>query len=115
MKKPCKNPCPECPYAKKSIPGYFGGLDPREYAQAIGQDTVIACHTRSKYDTNGHVKMDDVVVCTGHIVAQIKSCKQTIHPVGKLAHEQIRAQSNFEQLKTEMLGLDFWSHHKIEF
>ena len=115
MKQPCKNPCPSCPYTKKAAKGYFGGNNPEEYARAIHQDTVIACHTRTKYNekTGYPDSEDDVVICTGHIVSQIKACKSTIHSDGKKARDQIMTQDNFEELKEQSLAFDFKQYHGI--
>ena len=87
MKQPCKNPCPSCPYTKNAVKGYFGGHDPSEYANAIHQDTVIACHSRTKHDKETKLPNsdNDVTICTGHIVSQIKSCKSSQHPEGMKA------------------------------
>lgn len=115
MKKPCKYPCPSCPFTNKADKGYFGGNNPEEYAQSIHQDTVVACHTRTKHnEATGLPNSDnDIVICTGHIVSQIKACKNTIHPEGKKAKEQIMAQDNFENLKEKALAFDFKQYHGI--
>lgn len=115
IRKPCKNPCPSCPYRKESLKGYFGGQDPQEYADAIHQDTVIACHSRTKHnkETGMPETLDDVVVYTGHIVAQINVCKSTMHPDGQKARQQILEQDNIDELKQSVLGFDFKSHHGI--
>lgn len=116
IRKPCKNPCPTCPYRKDSAKGYFGGHDPKEYADAIHQDTIIACHSRTKHDkeTGLPATYSDVTVCTGHIVSQIKVCKSTMHPDGKIAREILLEQDNIDELKENALGFDFKSHHGIQ-
>ena len=115
IRQPCKNPCPTCPYTKKALSGDFGGNDPEEYANAIHQDTVIACHSRTKHDQTTLLpkSTSDVTICTGHIVAQIKVCKQSRHPDGLKAQETVRNNSNFEELKENALGFDFKSHHGL--
>ncbi len=115
IKKPCKNPCVSCPYTKNSKSGYFGGHDPIEYSLAIHQDTVIACHTRTKHDSESGLPLsnNDVTICTGHIVSQIKVCKSTKHPDGKLSQDFVRDLDNFEKLKDNALGFDFNKHHNI--
>ena len=116
IRKPCKNPCPTCPYTKNAIKGYFGGQNSDVYANAINQDTVIACHSRTKHDkmTSLPNSLDDVTICTGHIVSQIKSCKSSQHPDGKKAQEQLRNADNFEELKENALAFDFRTYHGID-
>lgn len=116
VRQPCKNPCPSCPYTKDAVPGYFGGHDGNDYADAISQDTVIACHTRTKHDeSTGLPKShDDIVICTGHIVSQIKSCKSTRHTDGAQAHEMVRELENFEDLKENALAFDFKPFHNLK-
>lgn len=115
MRKPCKNPCPSCPYTKNAIKGDFGGNDPEEYAQAIHLDTVVACHSRTKHnEITGEASSDgDITICTGHIVSQIKSCKSSRHPEGIKAHALVRSFPNLDKLKDNALAFDFKSFHNI--
>ena len=113
IRKPCAKPCPACPYTVDSAEGYFAGNDADEYLVALSRDTVIACHTRSHYDDTGMVNI--AVVCTGHIVAQIKSCKRpNHHPEAEAAHTQIQGQANLEALKEKSLSIfNFSKHHNL--
>lgn len=109
--KYCKKPCKECAYIKGSLPGWFGDNDPMLYADALHQDTVVPCHMKSKFDANGDVT--DVVMCTGHLFAQKKACKRSLHPqVIKVWQDQEFA-AMYEQMKDKGLGLDFYEYHKI--
>lgn len=116
FKKPCKNPCPECPYKKNSPKGYFGGQDPLEYANAIHQDTIIPCHSRTKYNENTEMPTfnSDIVPCTGHLVAQIKVCKRQKNEDAANAQDYVRNLENIEELKQNILGFDFKKHHEID-
>lgn len=115
MKKPCKKPCLSCPFTKNSDKGYFGGNDPLEYANALHQDTVIACHSRTKHNKKTGLpdSYSDITICTGHIVSQIKIFKSSIHEEGSKAQQQIRSSDNFEELKENALGFDFKKYHGI--
>ena len=114
IKKPCKNPCPECPYRNNSVKGYFGEEEPEIYSDAIHKDTVVACHTKTKHSKSGVAeKTGDVVICTGHIVAQIKTCKSNRSEFGAMAHEHVKSQDNLEKLKEQVLGFDFKEYHGI--
>ena len=108
--KHCKKPCAECPYMKKSMPGYFGDNDPTEYQVAIHRDTVVACHTTSKYDVNG---VTTPVVCRGHLLAQKKVCKQIRHEDAVDVAKSEAFQEQYDELKDEVLGFDFAEHHRI--
>ena len=84
----------------------------QDYKKALHHDTIIACHSRSKYDEEETVI--EAVVCTGHIVAQINSCKRpnALHKEMYDAHQQIRKQDNFEELKSNTLSaFNFDKHH----
>lgn len=109
--KHCKKPCSECPYMKKSEPGYFGGNDPGEYQVAIHRDTVVACHTTSTYDHNEDV--ETAVVCRGHLLAQKKVCKQIRHEEAVDVAQSEAFQEQYDELKDEVLGFDFAEHHRI--
>jgi hypothetical protein len=116
LKQPCKNPCPSCPYTKSAVSGYFGGEDGNVYSDAIHQDTIIACHSRTKHneETGLPKSYNDVSICTGHIVSQIKSCKNSMHPDGVKAHILVRSLSNFQELKDNALAFDFKVFHKLK-
>jgi len=110
--KHCKKPCPECPYMKTSMPGYFGGNDPKEYALAIHLDTVVACHMKSSFGEDERVT--DVTICAGHLFAQKKAAKRTVHPDAIEAWADQDFQQTYEEMKDDVLGLDFYTHHKID-
>jgi len=116
MRQPCKNPCSTCPYTKNALKGYFGGNDPQEYADAIHRDTIVACHSRTKHDeiTQEAKSEGDITICTGHIVSQIKVCKNPQHPEGKKAHDFVRSFTNLEELKDNALAFDFKAFHGIQ-
>jgi hypothetical protein len=115
MKQPCKIPCPSCPYTNKALKGYFGEQDPSVYANAIRQDTVIACHSRTVHNPEtGLPDFDDnITICTGHIVSQIKTCKSNMHPDGAKAHKFITSLDNFDELIENALAFDFNSYHNL--
>lgn len=110
----CKKPCKECPYRTDSLPGYFGGQNPAEYAAAIHMEIVVACHTRSKY-TDGLAST--VVPCTGHVLSQIKSCKSPNRNSELIAlHNQVRQMpdKDVEAMSSNILeSFKFREHHDI--
>ena len=104
IKQPCKNPCPECAYRKDSMPGYFGGNDKAIYRNALFEETIVPCHTRSG---------DDTIPCTGHILAQINSCKSPkINQAAIEAHAFLRSQPDHDEQKGKVLSqFTFDAHH----
>lgn len=110
--KRCKTPCKECPYMKKSIPGYFGGHNPKAYAEALHIDTVVACHTKSKFDNDGD--LTDMTMCIGHVLSQRKACKRSYHPDILEAWADPKVNALYEAKYDDILGLDFYEHHKVE-
>lgn len=112
----CSKPCRECPYRKNSAPGYFGGHSPSEYRGFISQDTIVACHLRSKFDDDGLLIESSMKPCTGHILAQVKSCKlPSLNKDLIEFHRQMRERPDFEELKANSLSIfDFNKHHGIE-
>jgi hypothetical protein len=46
MKLRHTKPCRECPWRKRSAPGWLGGHDPEFYTDAVADNEVPACHLR---------------------------------------------------------------------
>ena len=111
--KLCNNPCIECPYLKGSMPGYFGGNDPQEYAHALHADTIVPCHMRSTYDDDEEVS--EVTICVGHLMAQKKVCKSNSHPEAVKALKSTKFKAMFKKHKADVLGFDFYEHHGVEY
>lgn len=43
-KKQHKRPCSDCPWSKKSLPGWLGGLSAEEWLQVAHGDSPVPCH-----------------------------------------------------------------------
>lgn len=109
----CNKPCPECPYQKKAIPGYFGDNDGMIYRRAINQENIIPCHMRSKHDDNGDPTK--VIPCTGLIVSMIKSCRAPMNPQLKKLETDMRARDDIDALKaTALASWEFSAFHKLD-
>lgn len=107
-----RRPCKECPYMKRSMPGYFGGQDPLIYAEAMHQDTIIPCHMRSEYHDGGDVQV--VTPCTGHLMSQKKVCKGSLHEVALEYLRDPRFYELYNELYDEVLGFRFYDHHGLD-
>lgn len=110
------NPCKECPFRKDSMKGYFGGNDPVDYRSAISDESLLPCHTRSKYNKEtGFVIRSEIVPCVGRIMAQMNSCKRPSSLGLKAEHDLFRAQHTDNSLAKEreqILSIFDWdSHH----
>lgn len=109
----CKSPCPECPYQKTAMPGYFGPNDGLIYRRAINQEAIVPCHTRTKHDKKG----DPVRIspCTGLVISMIKSCRSPINPELKAIETALRARSDIEALKSSAIpSWEFSTFHKLD-
>lgn len=105
----CNQPCKECPYTTNSLPGYFGGNDPLEYAAASHRDVVAPCHVRSKYDENGMVK-ENFSPCVGLALAQMVNCKSPRNnPEMQKLHEKLRDEPRIGIMNTTQ----FLEHHEL--
>ena len=49
MKFDKTTPCNECPFRKKSIPGWLGGGDPTDFVQDTMNDALMPCHTDKNF------------------------------------------------------------------
>jgi hypothetical protein len=48
-----KSPCSDCPWARKSIPGWLGNMTADEWLQAAHGEALIDCHTISNQQCAG--------------------------------------------------------------
>lgn len=60
-------PCPDCPWSRESLPGWLGGLAPREWILIAHGDGVIECHTTDKQ-------------CAGAAIYRANVCKHPRDP-----------------------------------
>jgi hypothetical protein len=110
-RKPCKKPCPECPYLNTSKPGYFGGHEATEYSKALHSDGLVACHTKSKFDESELVT--EVQPCAGHLMSQKLICKVNTDLDAIRFNEDIESSNFKEEFKGKLLGFDFYKYHSI--
>lgn len=48
--KPCKtqhkSPCSDCPFARKSLAGWLGGINAHEWMRIVRGEAIVQCHTK---------------------------------------------------------------------
>ena len=112
MKKPCKKPCPSCPYLDTSIPGYFGDNDGSTYAKLLHADQINPCHSRNPANADG--MLVTIIPCTGHLLAQRKACKKNDNPEAIQLNQELDESGIADEFSDKALGLNFYQHHGIQ-
>jgi hypothetical protein len=82
MKSPKKNPCSECPFRRKSLPGYLGRATPESFLAAAHSGAVsMPCHSEVDYERDDWEEQQTRVhQCTGHAIYLSNTCKQSESP-----------------------------------
>jgi hypothetical protein len=57
-----KQPCSDCPFSRKSLPGWLGSMNADEWVQAVHGEALIDCHTTDKQ-------------CAGAAIYRANNCK----------------------------------------
>lgn len=69
----CRKPCRECPYRKKSLPGYMGGNSVELYHSFLkNNESYVPCHMTQDTANEDY--------CVGRILVRINDCKSAISP-----------------------------------
>lgn len=78
MKLRHKTPCNECPFRRKSLPGYLGNATPEEFLGATLNDTPMPCHKTVDYTKKTWRKSlgtERVAHCAGSLIFYANMCK----------------------------------------
>ena len=94
--------CDECPYRKKSTPGWLGPYDVTEYVDPIGNETLVPCHK-----TFG---LDRRPLCSGLVATRLNSHKLMIDPVNRSSQNKMRT-NDAERAKVFSFKHEFIEHH----
>ena len=70
------NPCKECPWRRKSLPGWLGPMDAAEWTELAMSDEPIACHITIKEDGD----WDGTLQCAGAARFRANICKSPRDP-----------------------------------
>lgn len=71
--KQMKTPCEDCPFRRKSIAGWPGGMTPGDYAALAHSDSVIKCHTKT-------LPSKEQMQCAGAAIYRKNVCKMARTP-----------------------------------
>lgn len=50
MKNPLKKPCNQCPFRRRSLPGYVGADTPEHFIATTLSDVAMPCHSTIDYE-----------------------------------------------------------------
>ncbi len=116
-KKPCRNPCPECPWKKDSAPGYFGGTDMYFYADALQTDARVICHTihgTMNQETVEQEEINESNMCAGYVIARNNNMKMPrVDPILRNMQEEYR--DHPEKDSVFKWRHEFLEHHEAQF
>lgn len=106
MKDNLKQPCVECPFRKKSLRGWLGGLSAQMTHDLVLAEANFACHmTRHQPD-------ELMSRCKGSQLFLLNHCKSPKfnEPLAAALEQTRREKHDLSQY----LGFDFIEHHTIE-
>lgn len=92
MKFDKTTPCNECPFRKKSIPGWLGGGGPEDFVGDTMNDALMPCHTdkgfikardlpHTEEQFAKALQSDKVQHCAGARIFFKNQCKQSRNPL----------------------------------
>lgn len=81
MKKSLKQPCAECPYRRKSLPGWLGADSPEGFMGTTMADHTMPCHMTVDYERkNWRATLPDAEQCAGAAIFFANICKLSRDP-----------------------------------
>ena len=104
----CKHICPECPFAKKSIPGHIADYTPEQLHQIAVAEVFFPCHLTHDNNITWQTA-DQYPACRGRIAYADNCFKRFTTPKLKAFQSQITP-------KDKELALDIFQvvkHHKL--
>lgn len=71
-----KKPCGECPFRRKSLPGYLGANDVSDFSSMAMSEQHMPCHSLVDYeDDNWQTEQEQVEGCAGRSIMWRNQCK----------------------------------------
>lgn len=101
-----KKPCRECPFRKRSAPGYLGGFSAEETIMAADSDVDFVCHM-----TRGTNKAT-YRSCAGRLLYAAKTCKVFRNKDLERAKQKLLESQDDACNLENILDFDFIQHHK---
>lgn len=108
MLTPKNKPCAECPFRRKSAPGYLGADKPENFVDtALHGEIPMPCHLEVDYEQDDWEEtLDSVHQCTGHAIFLTNACKLPRNPEIKRLPRDTDLIFNFRH--------EFLKHHNRE-
>lgn len=108
--KPTPSPCSECPWRRRSVPGFLGPHKPEEWCEIAHSDAPIACHktvvVTDPIERTGSWTHPKLRQCRGAAIFRANVCKTPRNPnraVGPEDKESVFASND-----------EFINHHRKE-
>lgn len=114
MKISLRPPCKECPFLKKSLPGWLGPDTPQNVWAKVHSDGPFGypCHMdaeKVKADDGDLQDPDSVEQCVGAILHASKTCKMYEDKFKESARKALASAVGTDSI----LGMEFVQHHTI--
>jgi len=104
VKHPAK-PCTECPFRRKSLPGYLGSDTPENFMATTLADAPMPCHCTVDYeDENWREKAAKAPLCAGARIFFANICK--------LSRDRARPKLERDRENVFANPAEFIAHHK---
>ena len=91
-------PCSECPWRRRSAPGWLGPMTAQQWIGTVHSDAPIACHmTVTEVDEEGHGDWaaDGIRQCRGAAMFRANVCKNPRHEhIETGPHDTVRVFAN---------------------
>lgn len=106
-----KTPCKQCPFRRKSLPGYLGASYPDEFLfLTIHADEHMPCHVAINYEKKDWQtkQLPNAAHCAGSLIFMKNQCKQPVDA-------ELRARKEQVEIDTETVfqwPSEFLTHHK---
>jgi hypothetical protein len=81
---PVPKPCSDCPFRRKSMPGWLGAGSPESFVQCINTDDILPCHQTVDYEDPAWkekwVAQTEGNTCAGALIMTANMCKTPRDP-----------------------------------
>jgi hypothetical protein len=95
-------PCGECPFRRRSMPGYLGSNELEDFAILAMQETHMPCHSLVDYeDPDWEIIQEGVAGCAGRAIMWRNTAKMPMpgSPVPRLEADRENVFSNIREFE----------------
>jgi hypothetical protein len=102
-----KTPCRECPFRRRSLPGWLGASNPEEFLATTLADAEMPCHMTVDYeDPYWEDELDMAQFCAGALIFFRNICK--------VSRDRSRPLLPADKENVFATPAEFLAHHKSE-